>query len=357
MSKADYTVFILRAEPLTVAHEKLIMEGFKLANKVIVVFGSHKASKTIKNPWSYVDRVQMLRNAMNEQLKEIDKNLFDLITVPLRDSPYDDNCWISSLQNEIRRVTGNNSKVVLIGHFKDQSSRYLKWFPQYYLNEQLAVKVDGKIVNATDVRDLYFELSPTGCVKIKEIEDSKLVSKPVLKFLEDFSKTSEYSKLCQEYAYIKDYKAKWTSAPFAPTLVTTDAIVVQAGHLLVVRRGGVIGNGKLALPGGYLGITETIEDSMLRELYEETQIVEQHDYLRSKIRSSKVFDHPNRSVLGRSITHAYFIELDGDRPLPNVKGADDASEAFWMPFNDIYNNEEQFHDDHVHILNYFLRYT
>jgi bifunctional NMN adenylyltransferase/nudix hydrolase len=66
----------------------------------------------------------------------------------------------------------------------------------------------------------------------------------------------------------------------------------------------------------------------------------------------KVFDYPKRSLRGRVITHAYLIDL-GNGSLPQVKGSDDAEKAIWMPLNEFYSREEEFFEDHFHIINYF----
>jgi bifunctional NMN adenylyltransferase/nudix hydrolase len=41
------------------------------------------------------------------------------------------------------------------------------------------------------------------------------------------------------------------------------------------------------------------------------------------------------------------IELKGEK-LPKVKGGDDASKAFWVPFADV--KPEQMFEDHFHII-------
>jgi bifunctional NMN adenylyltransferase/nudix hydrolase len=66
-----------------------------------------------------------------------------------------------------------------------------------------------------------------------------------------------------------------------------------------------------------------------------------------------VFDHPDRSQRGRTITHAFHFDL-GQRPLPEVSAADDAQSATWIPIEELPSMEEQFHDDHFHMLNHFL---
>jgi bifunctional NMN adenylyltransferase/nudix hydrolase len=158
--------------------------------------------------------------------------------------------------------------------------------------------------------------------------------------------------LYDEYRHVIDYKAMWSSAPFPPMFVTTDAVVIKSGHVLVVRRRGQPGKGLLALPGGFLREDEKVVDGCIRELKEETRIGIPKDELMKRIKGQKVFDHPSRSLRGRTITHAFEIDL-GAGALPKVKGDDDAEKAFWMPLRDVMRCEEEFFEDHFHIINYF----
>jgi bifunctional NMN adenylyltransferase/nudix hydrolase len=69
-----------------------------------------------------------------------------------------------------------------------------------------------------------------------------------------------------------------------------------------------------------------------------------------------VFDHPDRSQRGRVITHAHYFDL-GDRKLPEIAGGDDAEDARWVPLAGLAALEDQFHDDHFHILDSFFGLT
>ena len=50
-----------------------------------------------------------------------------------------------------------------------------------------------------------------------------MVPPEVHAFLQAFRRTPEYSDLQAEYVYLRDYRAAWQSAPFAPVFVTTEA--------------------------------------------------------------------------------------------------------------------------------------
>ena len=56
--------------------------------------------------------------------------------------------------------------------------------------------------------------------------------------------------------------------------------------------------------------------------------------------------HPERG--GRTITHAFFIQLPPDTALPKVKGDDDAAAAFWVPLAEL--DPERMFEDHYFIV-------
>ena len=91
----------------------------------------------------------------------------------------------------------------------------------------------------------------------------------------------------------------WGRGPF----ITLDAVVLCAGHVLPVRRGRHPGKGLWAIPGGFLELTERLLDGALRELQEETGLVLKTHLRPYELRKVAVFDHPDRSQRGRTITH------------------------------------------------------
>ncbi|MFN9707872.1 MAG: NUDIX domain-containing protein, partial [Burkholderiales bacterium] len=98
---------------------------------------------------------------------------------------------------------------------------------------------------------------------------------------------------------------------------------------------------------------ERTYDSALRELREETRLGTPEAALKACFKGSAVFDHPERSQRGRTITHAFYFDL-GQRAFPDISAADDAQAVAWIPLSHISSLEDQFHDDHFHILNHFI---
>jgi bifunctional NMN adenylyltransferase/nudix hydrolase len=332
----QYALFIGRFQPFHLAHFELLKLAFRQAAKVIIILGSARTACNIKNPWTAIEREQMIRLSLSPAQNK------RLSCIHMRDYLYNDNLWLADLQQKIFEVTEGSTDIVLVGHEHDRSSYYLRLFPQW---ELCAVKNIDKHLHATDIRYSYF---------CNGEEWKEHVPSTVLSFLDSFSKTEKYIDLVKEQEYLDKYKAGWDKAPFPPTFNTVDSVVIKSGHVLVVRRKGYPGKGLIALPGGFLNQHEKIMDGMLRELKKETAIKVSKEELELNIADNHVFDHPQRSSRGRTITHAFLINLKAG-PLPQVKGSDDADKAWWMSLNDYYTREAEFFEDHFHIISYFCQ--
>jgi bifunctional NMN adenylyltransferase/nudix hydrolase len=173
------------------------------------------------------------------------------------------------------------------------------------------------------------------------------VPDPVAAFLGDFLGTAAYRQVADEYAHVGSYRYQWRHAPYPPTFVTADAVVIHSGHVLLVRRKGYPGRGLWALPGGFVDQNERIEDAMLRELREETGIHVSQPTLGARIVAREVFDNPYRSSRGRTITHAFLIDLEPG-PQPVIAASDDAERAEWVPLAQL--DRSRFFEDHYAII-------
>ena len=338
MGKSQYCVFIGRFQPFHRGHLEVMKNALEdEAEKLIVVVGSHRTPRSLKNPWSYEERVSMIMPSMPRDWLDRVK------IVPARDYMYDNTMWLTGIQNVVTRAIGPSQQTVtkLIGHFKDDSSFYLRLFPQW----KLVAEPNHFGVNSTKIREQLYE---DGSM------NPHLVPSAVMKYMLRWSKSDECADLRNEWRFLKEYKEKWASAPFPPVFVTTDAVVVQAGHVLLVRRKMNPGKGKYALPGGFLQRDKQILDSCVAEVKEETNMMFPREDLIKCLREVHVFDHPSRDQRGRTITHAHYFEIDRLGPLPSVEGGDDADEALWLPLSDLTLVEEEFFSDHIHIINYFV---
>lgn len=348
--KYDYIVYIGRFQPPHNAHLQIIDQAKQLASKVIVLVGSPNKPRSIKNPFTFHEREHLLISV----LVDIYKDTSGFRISKVNDNLYNDDLWIKNVQSEVDSITESGQwtdyppKVALIGHDKDDSSFYLKFFPQW---DFIAVEPNdhSKEIHATDMRELLFDDSVSKMNYLKGV-----VHPTVFTSMMHFRTKPEWAQLNEEYKFIQKYKKDWLSAPYAPTFVTTDAVVIQDGHVLMVERGANPGKGLYALPGGFLNQNERIIDGAIRELVEETKIKVPEQVLRGSIQSSHVFDHPDRSLRGRTVTHAFFIKLKSTGSLPKVKGSDDAAKAVWISLSEFDSMEDRVFEDHWHIVKHFV---
>jgi bifunctional NMN adenylyltransferase/nudix hydrolase len=339
----DALVFIGRFQPFHNGHRAVIETALKQAKEVVVVVGSSFAARNIRNPFTFEERKNMIKSVFPADRIKV---------VPVSDYPYDDNKWVNAIQRLVDETVPNAKDVGLIGHSKDSTSYYLNIFPRWKDHVEVP---DLAGINATDIRKVMFDTDTlTGAVigveknmNMMPIDAYNSMCKTIL----HLGSTNKWDTLHSEYQMIKKYKEAWKAAPFPPTFMTVDAVVVQSGHLLLVERGDMPGKGLHALPGGFLNQNETMLEGAIRELKEETKIKVPIPVLRGSIKDSKTFDAPNRSSRGRTITQAFFIDL-GVGELPKVKGSDDAKHAFWIPFSHI--KQDKLFEDHAHIIDYFI---
>jgi bifunctional NMN adenylyltransferase/nudix hydrolase len=342
--KYDFGIVIGRFQPFHIAHRELIKHSLTLAEKVIVILGSARSASDVKNPFTPAMREEIIRACFPEDSAR-------LIFRAVRDYPYNDHVWTAEVQNVVGEIADEteHAKIAVVGFFKDRSSYYLNLFPQWVFEEFYVSDKKLLNLNATQIREKFF----TETVDWKEFLPAQVAAA-----LDVFKQTEIFPHLQKEFAYLQKYKedTRFVGVKFEPTFITTDAVVVQSGHVLVIRRGHQPGKGLLALPGGFLASGATLEDNAIKELKEETQIKVPAQVLRGSIKSSHVFDYPERSQRGRTVTFAYFIELAPDlkEGLPRVKGGDDAAKAFWLPLSALGEKEDEFFEDHIHIVKYFL---
>jgi 8-oxo-dGTP diphosphatase len=125
-------------------------------------------------------------------------------------------------------------------------------------------------------------------------------------------------------------------------MVTVDAVIfaVTQGEikLLLIKRKNEPFKGMWAIPGGFIGIDEDLDDAVARELFEETGLSG------IKLEQMHTFGKPGRDPRGRQITVVYMgIITDG---LDRIKAGDDARLAQWFDINAL-PPDMAFDHDHV----------
>jgi len=331
-------VYIGRFQPLHNEHLRVIERALELSERVIIVLGSCNVPRSYKNPFTAEEREELIYAAVSDPNR---------VTVIYSDDvPYDWQVWEDEIIDSVHdtvldsinkgacvRLHGlDEAKIGLLCPRKDQeTSEYLDLFKCW---EHVEVPVELPI-NATDIRRAIFDMDD-----ISELP----VPDNVLAFIENMEATKAFDRLVQEFAYIDGYKKLWITAPFPPMFITVDNVIIHRGKVLLVTRGGFPGNGLLALPGGFHENGQTLWNSALRELREETTLVGVEQYFVK----SRVFDNPSRSQLGAMVTHAFYFVIPDELDVPLVKGEDDAAYADWYEIEAL--DPRNMHDDHFWII-------
>ena len=394
-NQKDLCVFIGRFQPFHLSHLEVVKKSLENARHLLLVIGSAGEARRVDYlPFTSEEREQMIIASLTDEQKA---------RVHIRHCEDFNNKTLWS--EEIRRIAAEVSENImdhyktatittaLIGHSKDNSSFYLKEFPEW---DSIDVPSFYNSMSAKNIREYYFNADKSLVDKFMSNDLINLVPLGVYNFLKEFRETNpEYQNMVDEWdfmtKYLEPYNAKVRVGGrmveievdgekhqvmiggrevqlFPPKFVTVDNMVVQAGHVLLIQRKARPGMGLWALPGGHLDPEEYIDQACIRELREETKLKVPDSVLKGSIVATKVFDAPHRSMRGRTITHATLFHLQPKAPdrlkdetdasykkrvkdalaLPKVRAADDAKRAKWVRLDQI--KRDQMFEDHFNII-------
>lgn len=346
--RVDVSVVIGRFQGLHVGHAALLHEALARAGRCIVVLRSAFQARTPRNPLSWVERRELIRLALPERERE----RVDFIA--MRDGP-DLQRWQRRVVREVEALAarggGPHASIALVAAPHDAAATSLRELAGW----QLVPAPARAEVRATAIRDALFAAEADAAEATLAALGSALAPGSA-DFLRAWLRLPCIGHLRAEWAALREQKQAWANAPYPPVFVTVDAVVRCAGHVLLIERDRRPGLGLNALPGGFIEQDETLYESAVRELAEETNLKLLETTLRGCLRGVAVFDDPQRSQRGRTITHAHWFDL-GERALPEVVGGDDAASARWVPVDALMSMEDSFHDDHFQILDHFLGLT
>ena len=175
----DVIVYIGRFEPFHLAHLETVNIALSHAAKLIMVIGSAQDERSIKNPFSASERQAMvMASLLPDQRKRVE-------FLPIIDL-YNDVKWVAAVKAGIDALTQPSDRIALIGHFKDDSSYYLRMFQDWQLIELKSLK---QAISATPIRERFFE----------GVIESEKLPVAVTQFLKEFQTTPTYAKLVKKY--------------------------------------------------------------------------------------------------------------------------------------------------------------
>jgi len=127
---------------------------------------------------------------------------------------------------------------------------------------------------------------------------------------------------------------------------TVDVIVRKGRKILLEQRGRAPFEGSNCLPGGHVEYGETVEETALRELKEETSIDAR------LVGILGVFSDPNRDPRGQRISIVFVADWISGDPI----GADDAKSTEWFDETSLRNHAFPLAFDHALILRDYFKW-
>ncbi|PYE53416.1 adenylyltransferase/cytidyltransferase family protein [Deinococcus yavapaiensis] len=305
-SAFSHGVFVGRFQPPHTTHLAVMLEALARVDVLVIVLGSTRSARTPKNPFTDEERREMIAVALDYAGVPRERFVFGGV----RDL-YDMRLWARAVREEVARRALGATRVALIGHEKDASSTYLREFPDWpYLPTR--VKSD---LSATRVRRALFDLD-FGTIE-------RLVPPPVATFLKVFSEQSAFAELRDDDAFVRRWHAAFVNAPVPPTFLSVHALVRRGDRVWLKRRDERPNSGLWTLPGGRLFERLGAEASLRRYLNVDVDVS-----------LCRIFDHPDRSLLGREVMLAYEVDAE-----PTNGGE-------WWNLSDALAAPESFYADH-----------
>ncbi|MBT0570579.1 adenylyltransferase/cytidyltransferase family protein [Curvibacter sp. CHRR-16] len=188
---SDITVFIGRFQPFHNGHLCIVRQALGMAQRVVMVLGSSYASSSRKNPFSWQERAALVQQA----LSPAERARVDFL--PLHDYR-DDSQWVQAVRAGVHQLAQqqlglNVPRVALIGHFKDDSSYYLRYFHEWKL---VSVPRNSPI-DASHIRNAWLASTMENMpATLAAFADDAPAS--TLQFLLDWSRTPAFAALQQQ---------------------------------------------------------------------------------------------------------------------------------------------------------------
>lgn len=364
----DLAVMLGRFRIFHNGHKSVIDLALKKAERVMIGIGSANKSRDSKgNEFTAREAEGMIRAVYPRGTAKGERIVIRMIDDVLYDP--EDLFWIMGVQRTVAQevshmrkinLIGERARVGLIGFSKDSTSYYLKKFPQWSSIAAPGFKHNGRIVNATDIRNEFFYSENPGEDAVKRI--SHLVPEGAAKYMRAWAlgMPDVLQERREEKAFLTNYaedhkfrgpldeQGKPKGLKYDPTHTTVDAILIQSGHVLLIRRKFNPGKDKRALPGGFVLPGEKVLDAMLRELKEETKVGLSKNVLRLAFRKMHTFFvHTGRGTFNK---HVGLFILNDRAELPSVEAADDAKKgsAEFVPLGEL--DPTDMNEDHWHLI-------
>lgn len=120
--------------------------------------------------------------------------------------------------------------------------------------------------------------------------------------------------------------------PYPRPAVTVDNLIIKKtgdkNQILLIKRGKDPYKGMWALPGGFVGMEETLEQSASRELEEETALSG------IPLKQFRAYGDPGRDPRHRTVSVVFYGFIPGDQTVSPSAG-DDAADVRWFDLSEL----------------------
>ncbi len=338
-------VYIGRFQPLHIGHLTVIEHMMSHYHHIIVMVGSVNQAASIKNPFDFELRKSWIETCY--KLMAAKKQLVPKLTIlPLNDYRYREQKWENELEKKVQNAITHSDTVTLVGHEKDQSSYYLKSFPQW-ASEGIAQSIS---ISATTIRNAWFSAHLKNIGTVKKYLPQNVIN--------DLSNSCPaHRNLLDDYLYYQNEQQLVIDCAFSDYLkfLSCRIVIVTQGHILLIKRLKTPGKDCWALPGGNVKTDQSYMEAALVNLLEIQEIILMDGLnLKNAIKSQQLFDLTSRNIGVNRACMAYYCELGNtnDKSLPKLNKTSHLKDAIWMPIDKI--KTMQLYNDHADIIDQFV---